>query len=67
LRDGSKQLVGGGEGRAMKTLGAGKIEIGFINGDHFHDGRKLGEDGGDTVAPFFVFTVVAIEEDRMGA
>ena len=67
LRDGAEEFVGRGEGRAVETLGAGEIEVGFVDGDHFDDGGKLGEDGGDAIAPFRIFFVVAIEEDGMGA
>jgi hypothetical protein len=51
----------------MEAFRAGEIEVGFVDGDHFDDWRKLGEDGGDAVAPFGIFFVVAIEEDGMGA
>ena len=51
----------------MKALRAGEIEIGLVNGNHFHDGRKLGEDGGDAIAPFGIFFVMAIKENGMGA
>ena len=49
----------------MKAFGAGEIEIGLIDRDHFHDRRESGEDGGDAVAPLGIFFVVAIEEDGM--
>ncbi len=51
----------------MEALGAGEVEIGFVNGDHFDDGREFGEDGGDAIAPFGIFFVVAVEEDGVGA
>ena len=67
LRDGAKKFVGGGEWRAVEAFGAGKIEIGFVDGNHLHDGRKFREDGGDAVAPFGIFFVMAIEENRVRA
>ena len=51
----------------MKALGAGKIKIGFINGDHFHDRRELNKDGGNAIAPFGIPFVMAIKEDGMRA
>ena len=42
LRDGAEEFVGRGEGRAVETLGAGEIEVGFVDRDHFDDGGKLG-------------------------
>lgn len=65
--DGAKKFVGGGERRAVKALGAREIEIGFVDGNHFDDGREFGEDGGDAIAPFGIFFVVAIEKDGVGA
>ena len=62
-RDGAKQFVRGGERWAVHALGAGEIEIGFIDGDHFHNGGKAGEDGGDAIAPFAVFVMVTVEKD----
>jgi hypothetical protein len=51
----------------MEAFGAGEVEIGFIDGDHFDDGGKPGEDGGDAIAPFRILFVMAVEEDGMGA
>jgi hypothetical protein len=67
LRDGAEEFVGRGEGWAMEAFGAGEIEVGFVDGDHFDDGGKSGEDGGHAIAPFRIFFVVAIEENGMGA
>jgi len=64
--DGAKEFVGGGEWRAVEAFGTGEIEVGFVNGDHFDDGRKFREDGGDAIAPFGIFFVVPIEEDGVG-
>ena len=66
-RDRAKKSVGGGQRRAVEALGAGEVEIGFIDGDHFDDGRKFREDGGDAIAPFGIFFVMAVEEDGVGA
>jgi len=67
FRDGAEEFVRGGERRAVKALGAREIEMGLVNGNHFHDGRELAEDGGDAIAPFAVFFVVPVEKDRVGA
>jgi len=66
-RNGAKQFVRGGERRAVHALGAGEIEVGFVDGNHFDDGRKSREDGGDAVAPFGVFCVMAVEENGVRA
>ena len=65
--DGAKKFIGGGERRTVEAFGAGEVEIGFVDRNHFDDGRKFREDGGDTVAPFGVFFVVTIEKDGLGA
>src|SRR5208337_2065071 len=65
--DGAEEFVGRGERSAVEAFGTGEVEVGFVDGDHFDDGRKFGEDGGDAIAPFGIFFVVAIEEDGMGA
>ena len=51
----------------MQALGAGEIEIGFVDRNHFDDGRKFVEDGGDAVAPLGIFGVMAIEVDGVRA
>jgi len=48
--DRSKQLVGSRERRSVQSLGAGEIEIGFVDRDHFDDGREFRENGRDAVA-----------------
>ena len=65
--DGAQKFVCGGEWRAVEALGAGEIEIGFVDRNHFDDGRKLAEDGSDTITPFGIFFVMAIEEDGVRA
>ena len=67
LGDGAEEFVGRGERWAVEAFGAGEIEVGFVDGDHFDDGGKFGEDGGDAIAPFRIFFVMAVEEDGMGA
>jgi len=64
--DGAKKFVGDGERRAEEAFGAGEVEIGFVDGNHFDDGREFREDRGDTIAPFGIFFVVAVEEDSVG-
>jgi hypothetical protein len=62
-RDGAKKFVGGGKRWAVEAFGAGEVEIGFVDGNHFDDGREFREDGSDAIAPFGIFFVVAVEED----
>ncbi len=66
-RDGAKKFVSGGERRAVEAFGAGKVEIGFVDGNHFDDGREFCKDGGDAIAPFGIFLVMAVEKDSVGA
>ncbi len=47
----------------MQALGAGEVEIRFVDGSHFDDGRELAEDCGNAIAPFRIFFVMTIEED----
>lgn len=65
--DGAEQIIGGGKWRTVKAFRAGEVEIGFINRDHFDDGRKFGKDGGDAIAPFGIFFMVPVEEDGVRA
>jgi len=65
--DRSKQLVGSRERRSVQSLGAGEIEIGFVDRDHFDDGREFRENGRDAVAPLRIFFVVAIQKNRVRA
>ena len=51
----------------MEALGAGEIEIGFVDGGHFDNGRKFREDGGDAVAPLGVEIVAAFEKNCVRA
>ena len=51
----------------MEALGAGEVEIGFVDGNHFDDGREFREDGGDAIAPFGIFFVVAVEKNGVRA
>src|SRR5882762_9314542 len=62
-----KQLVGRGEWWSVQSLGAGEIEIGFIDRDHFDDGREFRENARDAVAPLRIFFVVAIQKNRVRA
>ena len=62
-----KQLMCGGERRAVQALGAGEIEIGFVDRGHFHDGRIFREDCGDAIAPLAVEIVVAVEKNGLRA
>ena len=66
-RDFAQKLIRGGERRAVQPLGAGEIQIGFVDRRHFHDGRIFREDRGDAVAPLAVELVMAVEEDRLRA
>ena len=65
--DTAEKFVRGGERRAVEALGAGEVEVGFVDGNHLDDGREFGEDGGDAVAPFGIFFMVAVEENSMRA
>ena len=67
MGDEAKEFVGSGERRSVETLGAREIEVGFVDANHFYDGRKGGEDGGDAVAPFGVLVMMAIEKNAVGA
>ncbi len=51
----------------MEAFRARKVEISFVDGNHLNDGGKFREDGGDAVAPFGIFFVMAIEENRVRA
>ncbi len=51
----------------MQALGTGEVEVGFVDGNHFYDGRELAKDGSYAVAPFGIFLVMAVEEDGMRA
>ena len=51
----------------MKPFGAGQIEVGFVDGNHFDDGRKLPKDLRDAVAPFRILFMVAVEENGVWA
>ena len=64
--DGAKKFVGRGERRSVEAFRPGEIEIGFVDGDHFDDGRKFREDGSDAIAPERVFGVVAVEKNCVG-
>jgi len=66
LRDGAQELVGSGERGTMQAFGAGEIQIGFVDGDHFDDGREFGENSGDAIAPFGIFFMMAVEENGVG-
>jgi hypothetical protein len=65
--DGAKKFVGSGERRAVEAFGAGEVEIGFVDGNHFNDGREFRKDGGDAIAPFGIFFMMAVEEDGVRA
>jgi hypothetical protein len=67
LRNSAEEFVCGGKRWTVEAFRAGEIEVGFIDGDHFDDGGKLDEDGGDAVAPFGIFFVMAVEEDSVRA
>ena len=64
--DGPQEFVRGSERRAVQAFGAVEIEIGFVDGNHFHDRRKLAKDGGDAVAPFGIFFVMAVKKNGVG-
>ena len=64
-RDFRKQFVRGGERGAVKFFRAAEIEIGFVNGSHFHGGRIFRENYGDAVGPFFVERVAHVEKNRV--
>ena len=63
----AKELVCGSQGRPVQSLRAREIEIRFVNRNHFDDWREFHQDGGDPVAPFAVFFVMAVEKNRVWA
>src|SRR6266481_1085888 len=67
LRDRTEQLVGCGQRRAVQSLGSGEIEVGLVDRNHFDDRRKFRKNGGDAVAPFPIFFVMAVEKNRVWA
>ena len=64
---GAEKLVCGGKWRAVDTLGSGEIEVGFVDGNHFDNGREPGEYRRDAVAPLTVFFVMAVEKNSVRA
>src|SRR5579883_417507 len=66
-RDGAQQFVSGGKRGAVQSRGSGEIEIGFVNRDHFDDGRKGGENFSHAVAPLRILVVMPVEKNRMRA
>src|SRR6267378_2244068 len=66
-RDGLKQLVGRRQRWSVQSLGAGEIEIGFVDRDHFDDWREFRENARDAIAPLRIFFVVAIQKNRVRA
>jgi hypothetical protein len=59
------QDVSGAEGRPVEALGAGDIEIGFVDRRHFDQRAEGGEDVVNLVRVFAVTVGVAIDEDRL--
>src|SRR5260370_6252423 len=66
-RDGAQEFVGRGERRPVQALGAGEIEISFVNRNHFHDGGKLREDRGDAIAPLRIELVAQVQKNGVRA
>jgi len=65
--NGAEQFVGGSERRAVEAFGAEEVEVGFVNRNHFDDRGEFQKDGGDEVAPFGIFFMVAVEANSMRA
>jgi hypothetical protein len=63
----AEKFVGGSERRAVEAFGAGEVEIGFVNRNHFDDRGEFRKDGGYVVARFGIFFVVAIVENGVRA
>ena len=61
------QLVRGLERRAVQALGAGQVEIGFVDRGHLDLRRKLLQHFVDFVRVFDVALAVAVDEDRLRA
>src|SRR5207245_2409882 len=52
---------------SMPPLGSLKIQVRFVNRNHFNDGREFSEHGSDTVTPLSILFVMAIQENRVRA
>ena len=61
------QLVGGLKRSPVQALGAGQIEIGFVDRGHLDLRREALQDFVNLVRVFDVALAVAVDEDRLGA
>jgi hypothetical protein len=61
------EQVCGLERRSIEALGAGDIEIGFVDGGHFDQRGKVLEHGVDLLRIFAVAGGVAVDEDGLRA
>jgi len=61
----ARRVCHGGERRAVQSLCAGQIEIRLVDRNHFDDGRKFREYGGDAVAPLRILGVMTVEIDSV--
>jgi hypothetical protein len=55
------------EGRAMKTISAGHIQIGLVNGSHFYQGRERIEHTVDLLRGFAVAIEMTVDKDGLRA
>lgn len=62
-----EKAMGGGERRAEDAFRAGEVEIGFVDGSHFDDGRVLREDGSDAIAPLRIELMTIVEKNGVRA
>ena len=61
------QGVGRAQRRAVQPLRAGEVEIGFVDGGHFHLGRKAAQDFVSLVRVLSVSLRVSVDEERLWA
>src|SRR5580700_1111535 len=54
--------MGSRQYRPVQTLGAGHVEVGLVDGGHFDQGRKSGEDGVNFLRVFQVAVAMAVNK-----
>src|ERR1700724_1395155 len=63
----TQQFIRRGKWRSVQTFCACEIEIRFVDGYHFHHGRKVCEYRSYPVAPLRILRVVTVEKNSVGA
>ena len=61
------QGVRGFQRRAVQAFGTGHVEIGFVDGGHFHLRRKCSENFVDFFGALAVTVGMSVDEDGLGA